>query len=384
MFRALCLATMVVLLPPNAGFADAKLDSDGNAALKYWQAFATLPTFNDAENKKLAEVMTTPLDDLARKIVTDADYSLRMMHYGAMQPRCDWGVGHEEGIFTRLPQANAARVLASLACLRARMRIEAGQSALAIDDIVSGIALGRHCSLTGTNLMLLVGYAIEHRMIDVLALELLKLDTKLIPDLERRLAALPAGMTLAEATASEQRSFLDWFVRTVKKANDKESLLAALAFVDNEPEGKPRSPGEKSRAFVEECGGTVEGVLRYSEETRASYGQVRQMLSLPLNQFEKEFEIEAKKRAGNPVFKVFFPAIVKVRRAKARMDVRQAMLSTALGVRQNGLDALKNHADPVVGGPFDYHQFDGGFELRSKFMERDDKPVTLTIGQLNK
>ena len=120
MFRAFCLATTVLLLPLNAGFADAKLDSDGNAALKYWQAFATLPTFNDAENKKLAEVLTTPLDDLARKILTEADYSLEMMHYGAAQPRCAWGVDHEQGIFTRLPQANAARVLANVACLRAQ------------------------------------------------------------------------------------------------------------------------------------------------------------------------------------------------------------------------------------------------------------------------
>jgi hypothetical protein len=375
---------MVVLLPLNTGFADAKLDADGNAALKYWQAFATLPTFNDAENKKLAEALTTPLDDLARKILTDADYSLGMMHYGAMQPRCDWGVGHEEGIFTRLPQANAARVLASLACLRARMRIEAGQSALAIDDIVSGITMGRHCSLTGTNVMLLVGYAIEHRLIDVLALELPKLDTKLIPDLKRRLAALPAGMTLAEATASEEKSFLDWFVRIVKKANDKESLVAALAFVGMQPEGQVRDAGEKSRAFVEKCGGTPEGVLRYSEETRASYRTVAQMLSLPLDQFEKDFAIESKKRAGNPVFEVFFPAMAKVRRAKARMDVRRELLLTALAVRQDGLDALKDHADPVIGGPFEHSRFDGGFELRSKFMDRDDKPVTLTVGRPNK
>jgi hypothetical protein len=381
MLRALCLATTYLLLPSSGGFANAKLDSDGNAALKYWQAFATLPTLNDAENKKLAEVLTTPLDDLARKILTDADYSLGMMHYGAAQPRCDWGVGHEEGIFTRLPQANAARVLTNLACLSARMRFEAGQSDKAIDDIVAGMTLGRQCSLTGTNVMLLCGYAIEQRMIEVLALQLPKLDAKLIPDLKNRLAALPPGMTMAGATESEEKSFLDWFVRTVKKAKDKESLLAALAFVDNQPEGKARASGDEARAFVESCGGTVEGVLRYSEETRASYRRVATMLALPLDQFEKEFELEAKKRAENPVFKVFFPAMVKVRRAQAMMDVRRALLSGALTVRQDGPDALKNHSDPVVGGPFEYVPFDGGFELRSKLIGRDDKPVTLTAGR---
>jgi alkylhydroperoxidase family enzyme len=381
MLRALCLAITILLLPLNADFAYAGFDSDGNAALKYWQAFATLPTFNDAENKKLADALTTPLDDLARKILNDADYSLRMMHHAAALPRCDWGVSHEEGVFTRLPQANAARVLASLACMSARTHIEAGQSVEGIDDIVAGMTLGRHCSLAGTNIMLLSGYAIEHRMIELLALQLPKLDGKLIPDLKNRLAGLPVGMTVAEATVSEEQAYLDWFVRIVRKAKDKESLLAALAFIDNETEGKPATSGKKTLAFVEECGGSVESVLRFSEETRASYRRVAKLLALPIDQFEKEFEIESKKQASNPVFKIFFPAIVNVRKAQARMNVRRALLSAALAVRQDGPDALKNHSDPVVGGRFEYIPFDGGFELRSNLKGRDDKPVTLMVGQ---
>jgi hypothetical protein len=380
MLRASCLAVTILLLPSVSGFADERTDPDGNAALKYWQAFATLPQFTEAENKKIAESLTTPLDDLARKIVGDADYSLRMMHYGAAQPRCDWGMGHEEGIYTRLPQANAARVLSSLACLRARMRSEAGQGAEAIDDIVAGMILGRHSSLAGTNIMLLAGYSVEHRMIGALALLLPKLDPKMIPALKRRLAAIPEGMTSAEALATEERYFLDWFIRTVKKAKDKEGLLAVLAFMNHEPEGGPRASGDKARAFVEACGGSIEGVVRRSEETRESYRQVATMLALPMDQFEKEFEREAKKRADNAVFGYFFPAVVNVRRAQARMDVRRALLSTALDILQDGPGALKNHPVPVVGGPFEYVPFDGGFELRSALKGRDDQPVTLTVG----
>ena len=116
--------------------------------------------------------------------------------------------------------------------------------------------------------MLLGGYAVEHRMIETLALYLPKLDPGMIPDLKKRLAAIPEGMTTAESLATEEQYFLDWFIRTVKKAKDKESLLAVLAFIDNEPEGGPRGSGDKARAFLEECGGSVEGVLRRSEETR--------------------------------------------------------------------------------------------------------------------
>ena len=220
----------------------------------------------------------------------------------------------------------------------------------ALDDIIAGMTLSRHCSLTGTNIMLLSGFAIEHRMIEALALHIPKLDPKLIPDLKKRIAAIPAGLSLADALTTEEEYFLDWFIRTVKKAKDKQSLLSLLAFIDNETEGQPRGSGEKTRAFVDECGGSVEGVLRHAEETRGSYRAVKRILAIPMDQFEKEFNLEATKRADNPVFKVFFPAIVNVRRAQERMDVRRALLSAALAVRQDGPDALKNNPDPVEGG----------------------------------
>src|SRR5262249_53146477 len=107
MLRAFCLAMAVVVVPLESGFALERADAEGNAALKYWQAFATLPKFTDAENKKIAECLTTPLDDLTRKILAESEYSLKMLHYGAAEPRCDWGMGYQEGVFTRLPQAEA-------------------------------------------------------------------------------------------------------------------------------------------------------------------------------------------------------------------------------------------------------------------------------------
>jgi hypothetical protein len=34
----------------------------------------------------------------------------------------------------------------------------------------------------------------------------------------------------------------------------------------------------------------------------------------------------------------------------------------------------------VIGGPFEYMAFDGGFELRSK-LKQDDTPLALTVGR---
>src|SRR5215468_1578611 len=121
MLRALCLATAVLGVPTGSASADAPPAPGANAALKYWQAFATLPQLTDAEGQRLnAECLTMPLDAPVREVVGKADYSFQMLRHGAALPRCEWGVGSEEGVYTRLPQVNAAWTLSSLACLRAR------------------------------------------------------------------------------------------------------------------------------------------------------------------------------------------------------------------------------------------------------------------------
>src|SRR5262249_30411352 len=175
--------------------------------------------------------------------------------------------------------------------------------------------------------------------------------------------------------------FLDWFVRTVKQTKEKDSLVALLAplFIS---EGKPDAAElqKKAREFLESSGGNADGVIKFADETRSSYKVIAEKLQLPLADFEREFEKESTKQANNPVYKVFFPAMANVRRAIARVDVRRALLLAALDVQLEGQGVLKNHADPVMGGAFEYAPFEGGYELRSKLKSRDDKPVALTVG----
>ena len=202
------------------------------------------------------------------------------------------------------------------------------------------------------------------------ALYLPKLDPGTIKALKTRLDALPEGGNPAVGLRACEEKTLEWFIRKVKSAKDKESLVALLApfaVLADQPEGKARDSAEGGRALLDECGGTAAGVLKFAEATRPSYGRMAEKMALPLAQFEKEFERETMRQAGNPVFKVFFPALAKVRRSQARADVRRALLSAAFAVQLDGPDALKTHPDPVVGGPFEYARFAGGFELRSKF-----------------
>jgi len=382
MLRALCLAMTILVLPLGAAFADAPSDLGANAALKYWQAFAQLPKFTDAQEHKLnAEYLTMPLDARAREIVTRADYALRMMHRAAALPHCDWGLGYEDGIELLLPHAQAARTLSTLACLRARIRFEDGHNADAIEDVVDAMTLGRHVSMDGSLITVLINYAIEHRTGETLALYLPKLNAEVIKVLKTRLDALPPFDTAAAGLVPfEEKTSLDWSIRKVKEAKDKESLVAFLSPLCGRPGDSPDQSRERARTFLTECGGTADGVVKFAEETRPYYSRMAKMLDLPLDQFEKEFQLEARKQVGNPVFKLFFPPVSHLRRSQARADVRRALFAAALDVQLSGPDALKNHPDPVAGGPFELVAFEGGFDLRSKFKPKDDKPLVLIVG----
>ena len=227
---------------------------------------------------------------------------------------------------------------------------------------------------------MLVGYAIEAKVNETLAIFLPKLNARLLADLKRRLDAVPAGNRPALAIRQCEENTIDWLIHKVKGAKDKESLVAMLLFVGLSEE-KPGDVNARARAFVAECGGSAEGIIRFAEEMRPSYALIARIMDLPPDQFEKEFKLEETKRANNPVFKVFFPAMVQVRMSQARSEIRQALFTAALAVVRDGRGALNAHPDPIAGGPFEYTPFEGGFELRSKYKTADGKPLTLTVGQ---
>jgi hypothetical protein len=175
-------------------------------------------------------------------------------------------------------------------------------------------------------------------------------------------------------------TLLDWIVGEVREANDPDGLLAFLTQLGGFKADPPETRRAKGRALLEACGGTAAGVLKFAEQMRPSCAPLAKALDRPPDQAAKEFEREAAKLAGNPVFKVFGPALDNVHTRRARTDVRRALLSAALAVRLDGPGALKNYPDPVTGGPFEYAAFGGGFELRSK-LKQDDVPLALTVGR---
>ena len=389
MLRAVSLAMIVLVLAPPGTPAFAENDLGANAALKYWQGFATLPTFSDAEAHTLhAEYLTMPLDGKAREMVAKADYSLKMMYHGAALADCNWGLSMDEGVEALLPYAPAARVLSSIALVRARMRMEAGRHDEAIDDIVSAMTLGRHVSVDGSLIAVLVGYAIEQHADETLGLYLIQLDAASIQKLKMRLDRLPTGGQPADGLKLEEAT-LDWLVRKVKGTKNKDELVAFLGRLSKA--GDNRDEKDQGREFLEECGGTADGVVRFAQELRACYARTAKMFDLPIDRFVTEWGRQSAKESSNPVFQRLFPAVEKVREAQARHDVRRALLNAAIDIRLHGSDARRGHLDPLAGNALDYTDFDGGFELRFKldeklrekwhFSPRFDESLFLTVGR---
>jgi RNA polymerase sigma factor (sigma-70 family) len=371
--------------PPEAGPQPAPAAGGGaNAALRYGQAFIALRRGVGDKDKLLADCLTMPLDAHAREVVSKAGYALQMMRRGAELPRCDWATDLERGIELPYTHADGARVLSALACLRARMRFEEGQSAEALADAVAALALARHVSQDGTLDGLRAGYRGERLLGQVLARYLPGIDAKMAKDLKKRLDDLPPGARPGTATLRMEECLLNWIVGEVREAKDKEGLLefvSQLCGLKGDPAETNRAKG---RAFLAACGNSAAGVTRAAEEMRQRVAPLAKALDLPPDQVAKEFEREERKLAGNPVYKVFAPVLHNVRVRRAEADVRRALLSAALAVRLDGAGALKNHPDPVIGGPFEYVAFEGGFELRSRLKGRDDKPVALTVGRRGK
>ncbi len=142
----------------------------------------------------------------------------------------------------------------------------------------------------------------------------------------------------------------------------------------------PQEQLAKAREFIQACGGTGDGVVRFAEKVRPSYAFMAAKLDLPPDEFEKVFQLEEKKQADNPVFQVIFPSLRKIRLQQARTDVRRSLVLAALAVRLDGPGAQKNHPDPVMGESFEYVAFEGGFQLRSKLKGQDNQPLSITIG----
>jgi hypothetical protein len=369
---------LMTAAPPPAPGADTP-GLGANAALKYWQAFAQLPTLDEAQQKRLGEWNTKPVDADARKLLaaTGVEVSLKYLRRGDALPRCDWSLDYEDGIGLLLPHLGRARTLAAYAALRSRQAAADGRPADGLDDALAVFALGRHVA-DPIMISLLVDYAVEHVAIDATAQLLPKLDGAALRRVAERLDALPPAATLEQAFDAEQKYFSGWAIRWLKDlersgVKDMRAKVRAMLVGSEDAEEVMKLVDDASAARLIQA---LEALGPFFEEQRRLAG-------MPRDQFLGQWPAAQQKQSANAVARVMLPATTKVVDARDRYRARFAMLKAAVAVVRDGQAALAKHPDPFGSGPFEHKALPQGFELRSK-LTLEGKPVTLTVGSPEK
>jgi hypothetical protein len=361
----------------------AQSDASGNAAMKYWQAFALLPAIDRDQEKLIDDWNKIPLDDAAKKLIEQSQGSREYLLRGAKLANCDWSLDMEDGIFLRLPFLGKARLLARLVGLHARYEFSQKHWEAGWNDITALVKLARHVETAPLMIGQLVGYAIESVAIDAAAPYLPEMKSALPPNAAASLATLPKEPTAAELLAVERQVGPAWLLGKMRDAerNQPGSWQTAwketfdAAFAGNEGAANPNRDtilGVKS----------FDQATRWLEELLPLYDDGVKIAGLPSKEFDAAYPDFVKKaKAVNPLTETFYPNLEKFVPMQRRHQAQDALFRAAVLVAQGGRDKLKDALDPFGTGAFEYSETVGnGFELKSK-LNFDGKPVSLTVGR---
>jgi hypothetical protein len=137
----------------------------GNAALRYWMAFAVLqdPPADAATADLLQRVASggASWDEARLGSILDANTpALDIMQRGSTLPTCDWGVEYELGASAPISHLAKGRVLGRLNVLSGYRLAARGQTSDAVDRWLAGIRFSQHLAQGGTLISLFSAQAI--------------------------------------------------------------------------------------------------------------------------------------------------------------------------------------------------------------------------------
>jgi hypothetical protein len=361
----LCLA---LFLPARATAQapEATRDLGANAAMKYWTAFALLPTLDKDQEPLLKQWGKVPLDPAVLKLLEMSQGSREYLHRGAKLQSCDWSLNYEDGLVLSLPYLAKSRTLAQLTALHARHEFEQGHWTAGAEDVTSLLRLARHLEMEPIMIVQNVGFQIETIAIEAAVLYLPESKPVLPEALSVVLYALPARPTVPQVILKEKQVLTTWLIRRLRE--DEQHKEGAWRAVWKEF-GKP-----------DESVKTLEQAITMVEGMRPFFDELAKVAALPWNEFDPEDgKFYMKTKAANPLAAVFIHPMVSLVGMERRNQIQMALFKAALAVVQDGTDQLKNVKDPSGNGPFEYRVTDNGFELKAKLLF-NSKPVMLRVG----
>ncbi len=355
-----------------AASANLETNYQPNAALEYWQAFALMPSLSEENSQLLQTKHDVPLDlKRSKDLLAKYELSLSILEHAGHIPGCDWGIINDINVSLVIPSLpkmfEAARVL----LLRARYRLETGDSLGGVQDIVTCLRLGSR----GTPPIVincLIQDNIDGLAVDLCSRNLSKMDHDSIEVLKKGFESLPPFLSIADALQTERIDCRIWI---------------------DEIDKDPKLEATRLKSVVAELisGGfspTLEQLRAAFALEEPFYIEVQSALKLPYADRENRLKALKSTLGSNDkdIETDLELSLLACASTQIKGDVlraKTAMLMAVLNAIVNGKpDLVKeigtNSRDPFTSGPFTVQNTDGGIEIRSHLIA-EDKPVTLLL-----
>lgn len=363
------------------------LRTDVNPALHYYQAFLVAPDISETDFDYLAtnNLWSPVLPQKFGEIVARYDTEFKLVRLAAKADvPCDWGIDMSDGPATLLPQLARCKAVMIGARYRVAWDLQQRNQADARDDLLAAFALARNISRDGTLISLLVQFGAEAIGTEIVQENFGKFLPQTLQQIIEGIDAGPAGGTVAASISVEKTAFHDWLQRKIlelQKANpgDDAKVMAGIheLMPGFEEQGDNAMPPSMWDQLTRAGGNTSYGIIRLLNDESQNYERLAALMSMPYPEFDaaaKQFASELNEVQA-PLLSQALPAYLKVRQRGFKIQVRLAMLHTAVEYKLHGDPGLLKITDPCGQGPFAFQRFvfdgvDRGFQLTSSFQGR--------------
>ena len=263
-----------------------------DAAFDYEHAFEAMSVLTEDDRSLLAGEVDYQSPS-AKALILKLDPALSYLYRGSMKPNCDWRLNlQEEGAAADFPHLANVRLLANCALFRARYNWVQGRKHESLKDLRATIALANHVGVKGNNgfVSLLTQYEIEALSLSFMFDRLKEASAAEI------FAGICDGIQIPTDNAPKTALLLE---RDVIVPWVKQYVNASSS----------NSTGKKTRVrFLDDLvrrHGQQE-ILDAVEETRNHCTRVADLLDLPPDKFEEQYDlyIEEADIASNPFSRI--------------------------------------------------------------------------------
>ncbi|MBL9170109.1 MAG: hypothetical protein JNN07_20410 [Verrucomicrobiales bacterium] len=378
------ILSLIGLYLGNAAHLQAaeRFRTDINPALLYWQAWAQIPDFSEADRGYLFtnEWRGQVLPPRAGELLSRYNSVFKLLYRGGKaQVPCVWGYDLTDGPEALLPGLAKAKAVAQAARLRVSWHLQQGNQAAARDELIAAFIEGRNLATDRILISALVQFAIENICMNAVVDNYHRFKPETLKEVMAGFAAAPARGSIADSISTERSSMYGWIL--VKLADLKaeaknepemlEKAQALLQMIVSTPD-QPRP--EWAKDVLAAAGGSMDGLMNYVKQLDPLYTELESILRLPYSQASVQIKQFNQKIENQPnlLAREFLGPFDRSLAKQFEAEVKLSMLRAAVAYTTQGETGLNSVIDPSTRLPFEFQPFSlngarRGFQLRAQF-----------------